>query len=304
MDSATLTLTIGIAAYNEEANIGNIIKTLLNQSGHAFNLHKIIIVSDASTDQTNKIISSINDKRIELIVNKKREGQIFAQNLIFEKADTDAVILFEADVLPQGTNFISRLLKPYIQDNTIAYIQGNVKAIEQNSFIGNIVKKQRDIYHKWTMRIERLRNNYASGRSGRFFAKNLYRTLLWPKGVPEDSYVMLWCKKNNFKTSFVPNALCIYKCPQNFSDFFKARQKILLGSRALKNFFSEEQIKTVYNRPFYLNVIIIVEFLFTRPDLAVSYFFILIKFKKRLSHPNNFTDLWSTGITTKKLLEK
>ena len=47
-----LTVTIGIPAYNEEANVRNLLVSLLAQKETNFKLQEIIVVSDGSTDKT------------------------------------------------------------------------------------------------------------------------------------------------------------------------------------------------------------------------------------------------------------
>ena len=48
----TQSITIGIPAYNEEANIKYLLKLLLNQKIKNAAIHEVIVVSDGSTDGT------------------------------------------------------------------------------------------------------------------------------------------------------------------------------------------------------------------------------------------------------------
>ena len=53
------TVTIGIPAYNESANIGRLINDVLGQKQNHFRLAKIIVVSDCSSDATVSIVKKI-----------------------------------------------------------------------------------------------------------------------------------------------------------------------------------------------------------------------------------------------------
>ena len=86
MNMQKLTVTIGVPAFNEGQNMRFLLRSLLKQTETNFIVQKIIIVSDASTDNTNEIISNTKDSRVQLIVNKVREGQINSQNKIFSLA--------------------------------------------------------------------------------------------------------------------------------------------------------------------------------------------------------------------------
>jgi glycosyltransferase involved in cell wall biosynthesis len=68
------TVTIGIPAFNEEANIAHILKALLKQDTSKYILEKIIVSSDASEDNTNAIVKSLKSPLIDLIENTKRDG--------------------------------------------------------------------------------------------------------------------------------------------------------------------------------------------------------------------------------------
>ena len=78
------TVTIGIPAYNEEANIGVLLRAIVKQRETDFVLKKIIVVSDKSTDNTANEVKKIKDSRIKLIENRVRRGKVYNQNKIFE----------------------------------------------------------------------------------------------------------------------------------------------------------------------------------------------------------------------------
>lgn len=64
-------ISVIMSTYNEEKYIETSMKSLLNQTFEDF---EIIIVDDASTDNTRKIIEGLNDERIYLICNEQNQG--------------------------------------------------------------------------------------------------------------------------------------------------------------------------------------------------------------------------------------
>ena len=68
------TVTIGIPAYNEEANIKNLLDSILSQIQNNFIIDEIIVVSDGSSDKTADIVRSLNNSLINLIEDKERLG--------------------------------------------------------------------------------------------------------------------------------------------------------------------------------------------------------------------------------------
>lgn len=104
------TVTIGIPAYNEEANIQKLLKALLQQKTTNYRLEKIIVVSDGSTDRTEELVKSIKRKQILLLINKRRLGLNATQNKILRKSKSDILVLFDADVLPKDKNCVASLI--------------------------------------------------------------------------------------------------------------------------------------------------------------------------------------------------
>ena len=71
------TVSVIIPTYNRERLIARSVKSVLNQTYRNF---EIIIVDDASTDNTEKVISSFNDERIRYLRHDKNRGEAAARN--------------------------------------------------------------------------------------------------------------------------------------------------------------------------------------------------------------------------------
>ena len=71
------TVSVIIPTYNRERLIARSVKSVLNQTYRDF---EIIIVDDASTDNTEEVISSFNDERIRYLRHDKNRGEAAARN--------------------------------------------------------------------------------------------------------------------------------------------------------------------------------------------------------------------------------
>ena len=85
---AVLDCSIGIMAYNEEANIGRLLAALLDQKLSTCEIKEIFVVASGCEDRTEDIVRKYeqHDDRIKLLVQKKREGKASAINLFLQKA--------------------------------------------------------------------------------------------------------------------------------------------------------------------------------------------------------------------------
>ena len=52
-------VSVGIMAFNEEKNMGRLLKALLSQELKKVRIEEIIVVSDGSTDKTNEIVKEL-----------------------------------------------------------------------------------------------------------------------------------------------------------------------------------------------------------------------------------------------------
>ena len=294
-----LTVLVGIPAYNEEANIGYLLRSLLSQKGRNFVLKEIIVVSDGSTDHTNKKVREISDKRIRLITNRGREGQVRAQNRIFKEADTNVVVLFEADTLPSDREHIAKLIEPILADPEVGLVQSNIRPVESESFLGKTIKAQQEIYHAAISR--EFATWFCTGKGSRAFTKKIYKNLVWPPGVPEDTYTLLWCKNRNIKTFFEKSVYSLYRSPENFNDLLKAHQKIRSGGEELKNHFPRHLVNSLLNLiGFRLKIKMFFQFLIANPLFLLYYIYLKIKLRLFLKD-SQFTDFWDAGKSTKDL---
>jgi len=90
------TITIGLTTYNAEETISLAIESALNQS---YQPSQIVVVDDASTDHTLKIISaySSKDPRLLVLVNTVNSGVALSRNRIVENATGEFIAFFDDD---------------------------------------------------------------------------------------------------------------------------------------------------------------------------------------------------------------
>jgi glycosyltransferase involved in cell wall biosynthesis len=115
MKKGTTTVSIGIPAYNEEANIKYLLRDLFVQKTSGLSFKKIIVYSDGSTDSTISIIRKLKSKKIQLITGSKRQGISHALNRIVLAANSEILILLNADTRIKDKKFLLKITKPIIE---------------------------------------------------------------------------------------------------------------------------------------------------------------------------------------------
>lgn len=85
--------SIVIPVFNKEKFVANTLKSVLSQT---FSDYEIIIVNDGSTDNSEAVIKTFTDERIQYF-SKENEGVAVARNFGIDKAKSDFVCFLDAD---------------------------------------------------------------------------------------------------------------------------------------------------------------------------------------------------------------
>ncbi len=108
-DKKQMKISVIIPAYNEQATIADIIKTLKKVS----TIDSIIVVSDGSTDQTVEIAHSL---KVDVYEMKENIGKSGAIKKGFENTNSEILLFLDADLIGLKTDHIYSLVNPIIND--------------------------------------------------------------------------------------------------------------------------------------------------------------------------------------------
>ena len=297
------TVTVGIPAYNEEANIRNLLVSLLAQKETNFRLQEIIVVSDGSTDNTVREARKVNDNRIILIEGRKRFGQALRQNQIFDKASGDFLALLNADVLLEGDNFLSRMIEAYQKDKNIDIVGAKTVPLPSDTFIGNILEWQKTWKRQIYEHINGADNIYLCHGRARGFSRKAYSKIRWPQIWSEDAYSYRIAKKLGLRFVYCKQAVVHYQPPKNLKDQVRQSVRFLSAPKALAPYFSKEELKTAYTIPRKLFITSMLKGFIKNPLKATAYLAIYsyCKILATTTKPKNDNHLWERLVSTKTL---
>jgi glycosyltransferase involved in cell wall biosynthesis len=88
------TVSIIVPTYNRSRLLARAVKSVLNQTYQNFEL---IIVDDASTDNTEEVVGSFNDERIKYVRHEKNKGEAAARNTGIKAAMCDYIAYQDSD---------------------------------------------------------------------------------------------------------------------------------------------------------------------------------------------------------------
>ncbi|MDY3373067.1 MAG: glycosyltransferase family 2 protein [Terrisporobacter othiniensis] len=120
-------ISIIIPAHNEESVIENKLKNLIELE-YPSNKVEIIIASDNSTDNTNKIVTKFirnnKEENITLYEVHERKGKTNAQNEAVRACNGEIIIFSDANSMLKEDSLIE--LVKFMSDETVAYVSGQL----------------------------------------------------------------------------------------------------------------------------------------------------------------------------------
>lgn len=235
------TITVGITAYNEEANVKNVILDVLRQKTTHCNLIKIVVISDGSSDKTVSRVRSIGSKKIQLIIGKTRLGKASRINYLLHNLTTDYLVLLDADVRIPGDNALDSISKEFGTGKKTGIVQAYVRPVTGNTFIERAVNNF--FYSRDSIIKVYNYGNSVYGARGACMAisKPLsLKTTLPINIINDDAYLYFKCKFSGYIFTYTRNIEVVYRSPQTMKE---------LHSQTTRYAHGENQIHEYFNRP-------------------------------------------------------
>ena len=196
-------------SYNSEKYISETIQSVINQT---YQNWELVIVDDASTDTTVKIIQEFikQDNRIKLLQNKANKGAAFSRNRATKVAKGDYIAFLDADDL-----WIPKKLEKQINfmikyDNAVCY--SSYLHIDET---GNPLKKRIVALPSLSYK-KQLKNNYIGNLTGVYNARKLGKINAPNLRKRQDWAVWLEAIKRNKKPAIgLQEDLALYRVRKN-----------------------------------------------------------------------------------------
>ena len=294
------TVTIGIPAYNEEANIGYLIADLLEQNQIDFELDQILVSSDASEDKTDEIVTNFNNEKVVLIKNQIREGQGARQNQIIKKCSSDILILLNADIQIKDKNVINAMAKAI--NNGADLVCGPLFEIEPTTFFEKIICFGSELRRNAFAKFNSGKNIFTCHGSHRAFSKRFYEQFEFKGSIAEEAYSYLTCIKNGFNYEYVNEAEVFVKLPDNPADHIKQSSRFFAVNKKLANQFDREFIDQHFKIPKQEFASEGLKLFLQKPLMAIIYaittIYVVIKTKLGLTEKK---DTWKIVASSKNL---
>jgi len=222
-------ISITVPAYNEAANMAAKLEHLLSLDYPA-DRRQILVVSDASTDETDEIAARFADRGVELLRLPQRRGKTAAENAARHLLRGEIVVNTDASVRihPQALKaLVAALADPSVgvsscRDVSVARTEASWNPGE-TGYVG---------YEMWVRQLE-TRVYGLVGVSGCLYAirKALHMDLV-PEALSRDFAAALVAREHGYRTVSVQEAICFV--PRTPSIRKEYRRKVRTMTRGLE----------------------------------------------------------------------
>lgn len=292
-------LTIGIPAFNEEANINGLIMSIFEQEASTYYLEKIIVVVDACTDNTIEEILKIKNRKIQLIINKQRRGKAYGLNLIAKEANTDILVHLDADILLKDKRTIENIIEP-ISVRGADLTSARVKEYWATSKFEEVLKISMVLKKEIFEHYNHGNNMYTCHGRARGLSKKLYKNMIFsPEIIAEDAFSYLYAVANGYKYLFAKKSNVHYRLPRTLADHKRQSVRFFNSYKQLKNIFGAKLMNTEGKLPKSIVVKYTFKYVLRYPITLFLYACILVKMKFNARIERMTTSTWSVSKSSK-----
>ena len=219
--------SIGVMAYNEERNVGNLLRALCAQRLETVAIGEIVVVASGCTDNTECVVQDeiACDRRIRLLVQQRREGKMSAINLFLHHARFPIVVIINADVLPEA-DCIEQLVAPFCDPN-VGITGGRPVAINRRDTLpGFAAHLLWEMHHQISL---------SDPKMGELIAyRNFPEIEISPDTVDDEGIVEELVARKSMRKVYVPQAVLHLRGPTTVREYLKRRRNIYAGHLQLR----------------------------------------------------------------------
>lgn len=245
-----LTVTIGIPAHNEEANIGNLLRSILGQKGNNFTFENIVVVCDGCTDETAAIVKSFGTAgtNFTVVEGKKRLGKMARLNQIYTMNKSDILITLDADLILAEERAVQKIIRAF-EDPSVALAVFHQEPVVSDSFVGKICRAA-DMF--WIeSRIHVNGGDHAHNLQGSATAmrKIVAQKVKYPSGLNSDVEYLYMKGKSFGAFRYMYDAKAFYRAPDTLHDFWSIASRAIFYRRKSAMKYLGNDLNKIYEIP-------------------------------------------------------
>lgn len=222
-----LRCSVGVMAYNEEANIAQALDSIIRQDPVGERITEVLVVASGCEDRTVEIAAGIasREPRVRVIEQARREGKASAVNLFIGAAISPVLVLVSADIRVADGAF--DMLLRHFADPGVGMVGGRPIPVNGGeTFLGHAVHLQ------WQLHDRIARQSPKLGEMVAF--RNVVPSIPLDTAVDELSIQAL-VTQLGYRLVYEPRAAVYNRGPATVADFLRQRRRIYAGHLRIRD---------------------------------------------------------------------
>lgn len=209
-------VAIGVMAYNEEANIGHLLTSLLHQTADE-RISRIVVVASGCTDRTCAIVRdyAARDSRIQLVAEDERRGKAVAVNTFFRLAGEPVLVVSPADIICEP-DALEKLTDPFADERVGMVGSHPVPLNSSDHFVGFAVNLMWRLHHEVSLEAPKM---------GELIAFRNVFLQLDPSRLSDEVGAEYGIRAIGYRTVYAPGAIVHNRGPEKVAEFTAQRSR-------------------------------------------------------------------------------
>jgi cellulose synthase/poly-beta-1,6-N-acetylglucosamine synthase-like glycosyltransferase len=238
-------VTIIVTAYNEQKCIGAKLSNLTSLNYPA-DLMNVLVASDGSSDDTERISASFDPRRVQVLRVEGRRGKTACQNAAAVAATGELLVFTDATTRLHPDALLA--LVENFSDPTVGCVGGRLEYVTD---VENVTGRGGEAYWSYEMRIRAGESALGSliGVSGCLYAvrKSSYRQI--DPELISDFVIAMKMQQQGLRTVLAPNAVCFEQTLESGGHELAMRVRVVV--RSLNALVRERQFLNPFKYPLF-----------------------------------------------------
>lgn len=242
LDQDFPTLTLVVAAYNEESLIDEKIRNTVDLNYPKEKL-TLLFVTDGSTDRTPDLIA--RHPEIKLMHSAARSGKIMAIHRAMHEVDTDVVVYTDANTFLNKDALL--LIARHYADPTVGAVSGEKRVLQDE--ISDATAGE-GFYWKYESKLKKWDSELYSvvGAAGELFSvrRSLYKEVE-PDTILDDFMISMLIAQQGYRIIYEPDAYASELSSDNIKEELKRKVRIAAGG--IQSILRLKKLMTPFEHP-------------------------------------------------------
>lgn len=299
------TVTIGISAFNEEANIQHLLRSILAQKEKSFILERVILICDGCTDKTEARAKEIARKYpiIAIVADDKRIGKIERLNQMYRLNTSKILVIFDADILLDNDQVIATMIKEF-NDPQVALVAANKLPVKARGLTEKLINHWYNLWYEIRKDLNHGDNVHNFSSCAFAIRGSFAQKIHYPKDIyPITKFTYFSAIEAGLKVKFAKEALVLFRSPGSIHDYILQTKRFRKIQEKNASYYGD-WIYNVGKIPLRKKIFVVAKMAFINPvnTLFAISFRLVVEFFSLLKPIDTDRAIWREVKSTKKLL--